>query len=59
MKFIVDGLPYYGEECPFYIQNLCNSSANDCPRRWSRYKVCSKDNPHECEWLKEIENGYL
>lgn len=42
MKFLVDSLTYYGEECP---------------RKWSKYKVSSVfslDNPHEFEYLKEM-----
>lgn len=53
MKFVVDELPYYGELCPF--QSMCydNASNDECPRYWSKYKVCSDDNPHECCFLIE------
>ncbi len=54
MKFLVDELPYYGELCPFWMNNMCGSRDDECPRCWSKYKVGSEDNPHECEWLKEI-----
>lgn len=53
MKFIVDSLPYYGGTCPFW--SYCDTIEEDCPRKWSKEKVCSPDNPHECEWLKEEE----
>ena len=53
MKFLVDELPYYHDECPFL--NMCYASESECPRYWSKYQVCSDDNPHECMWLKEIE----
>lgn len=53
MKFLVDSLPYYGDECP--LTDICPTSEFGCPRYWSKYKVSSADNPHECYWLKEIE----
>ena len=55
MKFIVDSLPYYGEPCPhsWTLGGNCYSSDEYCPRKWSKEKVCSDENPHECEWLKE------
>lgn len=55
MKFLVDELPYYGEPCPFAMCTCCSPEDGECPRFWSRYKVCSSYNPHECKWLKEIE----
>lgn len=53
MKFVVDELPYYDEYCPFW--KVCYNSAGDdkCPRHWSKYKICSDDNPHECCLLIE------
>lgn len=56
MKFLVDSLPYYGEFCPF--KKLCYERAvvqghNDCPRYWSKDKVCSDENPGKCEFLVE------
>ena len=53
MKFIVSSLPYYRDQCP--LIGYCYSSDEYCPRKWSKEKVCSPDNPHECEWLKEEE----
>lgn len=54
MRFIVDELPYYGEHCPLYL--MCEDSENNeqCPRYWSKYKVCSDDNPHKCKLLDEV-----
>lgn len=52
-KFIVDELPYYEDECIFFITGMCYQNNEDCPRYWNKYKVSSKDNPHECIWLKE------
>lgn len=55
MKFLVNELPYYNDECPFL--DICYESGSEsyCPRCWDKYKVCSEDNPRECLWLKEIE----
>lgn len=52
MKFIVDSLPYYGGTCPFC--SYCDTIEEDCPRKWSKEKVCSPDNPRECCYLREI-----
>lgn len=55
MKFLVDSLPYYNDLCLLDMFNCCRyGHDDDCPRNWNKYKVCSEDNPHECEWLKEI-----
>lgn len=53
MKFVVDELPYYEEFCPF--GKICDDNASDdkCPQHWSKYKICSDDNPHECCLLIE------
>lgn len=53
MKFIVNELPYYEEFCPLYA--ICWDS--DCPRYWAKDKVCSDDNPHECQFLIEAGKG--
>ncbi len=56
MKFIVDKLPYYREDCPF--EEMCRDSifADKCPRYWNKYKICSDDNPHECNLLIETND---
>lgn len=56
MRFIVDELPYYGDHCP--LCSMCEDSVSDerCPRYWSKYKVCSDDNPHKCELLIETSD---
>ena len=53
MKFVVDELPYYGEFCPFWEMCYDNGSDDKCPQHWSKYKICSDDNPHECRFLIE------
>lgn len=64
MKFIVDSLPYYGDECPFCVpryDSMCYISHNNrvkCPRYWDKDFICSDDNPHECNYLIEF-NKFL
>ena len=53
MKFVVDELPYYGEFCPFWEMCYDNGSDDKCPQQWSKYEICSDDNPHECRFLIE------
>lgn len=53
MKFLVDELPYYNDFCPLQGE-LCFYPI-DCPKYWSKEKVCSDDNPHECSMLKEVD----
>ena len=54
MKFIVDELPYYGDPCPLWMMCNKNAKEHECPRYWDKYKVCSDENPHECEHLIEM-----
>lgn len=56
MKFLVDELPYYGDDCPFKAFCINHTNRDNCPRYWDKYKICSTSNPHECEHLKEGEN---
>ena len=61
MKFIVDSLPYYGDECPFsafVYDSICYDNKTKCPRYWDKEFICSNDNPHECEFLIEF-NTYI
>ena len=54
-KFLVDELPYYGDDCSLLMIGICHPNEYDCPRHWNKYKVSSEENPHECLWLKEYE----
>lgn len=62
MKFLVDTLPYYGDYCPFSTQSdasaCCFASDSECPRYWNKEKVCSNENPHECELLREVNISF-
>lgn len=59
MKFIVDELPYYGDECPFSLwgHDLCprKRDESECPRYWDKYFISSTNNPHQCYHLIEYE----
>lgn len=41
----------------FSYEQMCSKNAkeHECPRYWDKYKVCSDENPHECEHLIETE----
>lgn len=54
MKFVVDELPYYGDPCPIWMECSKNAKELECPRYWDKYKVCSDENPCECEHLIEM-----
>lgn len=55
MKILVDELPYYYEWCPLEDMVCHPTEDDDCPRYWSKHKVCSKEqNQHECKLLKEL-----
>lgn len=56
MKFIVDSLPYYGDDCPY--GSICYENKTNCPRYWNKEFICSNDNPHECKFLIEF-NTYI
>lgn len=53
MKFLVDSLPYYGDNCPLFEKCWSREAKEKCPRFWDKCKVCSDENPHECECLIE------
>lgn len=59
MKFIVDSLPYYGGSCPFaaFENGKCPDKklSSKCPRYWDKYRICSDENPHECQCLIEFD----
>ena len=55
MKFVGYQLPYYEELCPLLTTCSKNAKKHECPRYWDKYKVCSDENPHECEHLIEKE----
>lgn len=58
MKFLVDEMPYYRSDCPFWVERdqngddycKCGKNVYGC-----EYFVRGRD-PEYCNWLKEIEN---
>lgn len=56
MKFLVDSLPYYNDDC-FFCSQCGSVDGLDCPRTWTKGFICSDENPHECEMLKEVDYG--
>lgn len=55
MKFLVDEMPYYKYECPFYEPgDICKCNCNY--DGYCEYFKNDRD-PYYCNWLKEINNG--
>lgn len=55
MKILVDKMPIFEVECPFYTGFECILDRNRCEyMQLSSYEKCTKT---ECTWLKE-EKGY-
>ena len=52
MKFIVDSLPYYGEDRPFELECV----GMHCHRYWDKYEVTSIFNLQECDMLREMRH---
>lgn len=53
MRFYVDELPYYNEDCPFEENCWQCNDKEKCPRHWDKYFVTSDENPHCCNFLFE------
>lgn len=59
MKFIVDEMPYFRNDCPFWLKRdsngddycKCGNTIYDCT-----YFQIGRD-PYYCNWLKEINDG--
>lgn len=54
MKFLVDEMPYYKTECPFYEfgTGFCKCERDDCGHNYCEYFDMNRD-PYYCMWLKE------
>lgn len=51
VKFIVDEMPFFAYECPFYSGYLCKLDDTGCDRMMMSTKVRGTET--ECRWLKE------
>ena len=58
MKFLVNEMPYYREDCPF--NKVDNRSGDDYCVCGNTTRICGYfemgRDPYYCKWLKEIEN---
>ena len=54
MRFLVENLPYYYDNCPF-VDDCIDAGTMNCPRHWDKEFVCSDENPHCCRWMREEE----
>ena len=56
MKILVDDMPVFQQECPFYDGYACILDRNKCEyMQLSSHERCTKT---ECKWLKE-EKRYV
>ena len=56
MKFIVDEMPFWESDCPFYEDDKCKLDGHRC--RYMSYPAGHRD-PEDCEWLTTKETGGL
>ena len=59
MKLLVDEMPYFKTDCPFYAGEDCNG---DVCQAGPQFLTCRCEyfkmgrDPYYCNWLKEIHN---
>lgn len=56
MKFLIDEMPCFSSECPFYdaYEKICKCDGNRCEHmHLSSSERCYKT---ECKWLKEYNS---
>ena len=51
MKFIVDEMPFFNYDCPFYNGVACKLDDSFC--EYMNLPTKERGNMHECLWLKE------
>lgn len=51
MKFIVDELPFWRDDCPFFECDTCK--LDDCQCDYMIENVAGERNPENCRWLEE------
>ena len=50
MKFLVDEMPFWDGDCPFYEDGKCKLDGRECV--YMSYPAGHRD-PEDCEWLEE------
>ena len=54
MKFVVDEMPFWENDCPFYGGNKCKLDGHEC--LYMKYPAGRRD-PEDCEWLTARGEG--
>lgn len=53
MKFLVDAMPYFDSDCPFFDGHNCKIDKRLCERLVDSTEERERDLKYECRWLKE------
>ena len=51
MKFIVDELPFWEDDCPFFEYGSGTCKLDGCQCKYMTEHVAGRRNPEDCEWL--------
>ena len=51
MKFIVDEMPFWESDCPFYDCDVCTCDGEECA--YMTKNMAGHRDPDDCRWLKE------
>lgn len=55
MKFIVDQLPVFDSDCPFFEFGCYTCKLDDCLCEYMTNNIAGKREAEDCRWLKERE----
>lgn len=53
LKFLVDAMPYFDSDCPFFDGHNCKIDKRLCERLMCSTEERERDLKYECRWLKE------
>lgn len=53
LKFLVDAMPYFDSDCPFFDGHNCKIDKRLCERLVDSTEERERDLKYECRWLKE------
>ena len=53
LKFLVDAMPYFDSDCPFFDGHNCKIDKRLCERLVNSTEERERDLEYECRWLKE------
>ena len=53
LKFLVDAMPYFDSDCPFFDGHNCKIDKRLCERLVGSTEERERDLEYDCRWLKE------